>query len=320
MTTRRVSNRQQLRSVADWRQLHAAGDRVLIVYDDEGSALAVNVLTGRWMPMSRTMGFIWEHLDAGLDLQRAVEAVARRWELPLSRLRREVEAQLPKLLRWRVLVGGYRGPTRRLRELAPTAASPSRRIVVAESERASSLSFRIAAWLAFYTVIALRLRRPPTAWIAMTYRSVLTTCGAPVGQRRDVAASDGERPTILPFWLLLRILTAICRLRRQRPTLAASKRAVATTRHVARWHPGWADCFEIITAAVLLEAICGRAPTWCLGGIPGRPLRHTFLVADGVAVDHADQDTRGQLVRVVVAINEPRQPSPGTSSHDNHPS
>jgi hypothetical protein len=280
---------------ADWSSLYAAGDRVIARFGEDGAALSLHLGNGHWFTMTPLMGAVWWMLEEqdGRDLESAVRITAERTGRPPATFREEVQGQLPRLIEWGLLSDRQKAPRAYVSGFAPrgVASQCGQRVTAIDPATPPSASYRTAAFLAFYTAVVLRLTRPYLSWIT--------------GRRITRGPSQKLEHSLLPLWLTLRVIAAICRLRAQRPTMDSTQRAVATVRRAARHHLGWADCYEITIGSLILLALQGRAPTFCIGGIPGRGLRHAWLVCGDVAVDHADQRTYGLPILALVAINQP---------------
>jgi hypothetical protein len=134
--------------------------------------------------------------------------------------------------------------------LTASGRSPSERIAVTAADELVSPAYRAAAWLGY--LIGLLLQR-------------------------------------VPYWLMLRIMQTIRRLRAQHPTPATTRQLVAAVRRIVWQMPGWAECHEISVPAYLAAAILGKAPHWRLEVTFAPVGLHAYLQDGDTAIDDVPQ-------------------------------
>jgi hypothetical protein len=246
---------------------YGATNNVIALPDQDGYLLMVHLTRGQWMIAEPDLAAIWAQLEQGLELHDAIRAAARESDVDLGLMQEALEQQLPTLIANGMLAERWRGPGRLGRAVCVRGPSTATRTTASAVDATGSLRYRIAASLGL--TIAVALARAPRSWH-------------------------------------LRLLIAIRRIRRQRPTLQGTTKLVATVLRAAERRPGWAECFEISQAAFVAGAILGEAPAYCVGAqfTNELPLSiHMWLEADGTAVDHADQHGRRYqaLIRIPAA-------------------
>ncbi len=145
--------------------------------------------------------------------------------------------------------------------LSAPGRSPSKRIAVTATDELAPPAYRAAPWLGY--LIGLLLQR-------------------------------------LPYWLMLRIMQTIRRLRAQHPTPATTRQLVAAVRRIVWQMPGWAECHEVSVPAYLAAVILGKAPHWMLEVTFGPVGLHAYLQDGDTAIDDVPQPRTSRIAVIQI--------------------
>ncbi len=222
---------------------------VLTLPNDDGSRVAVNLRTFNWSVMSQEVGYAWQLLADGMQLDDAIATTAEAYAVPITTAD-ELRPML-ELLRLDGMLSRRRRPQWKLTGRVAPGEPAASRATAPEPAGRLPMHYKLAAAAGFALALAL-LRL--------------------------------FKRLHLPFWLLLRIATAVRRIACRDSDPATAVQLVRTIERLAEHLPK-AECMEVSLGAFFASAFCLRAPRWCVGPQfdPLRP--HAWIEAQGTPID-----------------------------------